>query len=327
MKVRIAIGVSYLLLLASSGGSNSQIFFQRGVNLTAEFPDGYSSELSRGMVDQVMEYGVNAIALVPYGFTSRTEPVIRFGGNHSMESDEGIALLIQHAHERHVRVLLKPQLWMRGGYPGDLEFTKPEDIEKWFAQYRLFIEHYARLATSTHSDMLCVGVEFVKLCKYEARWRSIIQRVRQLYSGPLVYAANFGPEFETVQFWDALDYIGLNNYYALPDDLSTDAIVAKVEAVHRKFQKPVIFPEAGFSSYESPHRQPWDDTGHRLAPKDQARCYEAVLKAFYKKPWFQGMYWWKVGTNGYGGLEDGSHTPWKKPAMEVVKKWYLAGGR
>lgn len=56
--------------------------------------------------------------------------------------------------------------------------------------------------------------------------------------------------------------------------------------------------------------------------EDQARCYEAVFNAFWSKPWFKGIYWWKIGTNGFGGPEDGSHTPWRKPAMEVVKRWY-----
>ncbi|HET7102290.1 MAG TPA: hypothetical protein VFJ52_14140, partial [Terriglobia bacterium] len=34
------------------------------------------------------------------------------------------------------------------------------------------------------------------------------------------------------------------------------------------------------------------------------------------------MYWWKVGTNGFGGADDTSLTPWGKPAMQVVRKWY-----
>ena len=152
-------------------------------------------------------------------------------------------------------------------------------------------------------------------------------RARKLYKGPLVYAATQGPEFEGIKFWDALDYIGLNNYYPLPDDLSTAAVVQKVETVQRKFQKPVIFPEAGFASLKAPHRAPWDETPRELSPSDQARCYEAVLRAFYTKPWFHGVYWWKVGTNGYGGMHDGSHTPWGKPAMDVVARWYKDGGR
>ena len=30
------------------------------------------------------------------------------------------------------------------------------------------------------------------------------------------------------------------------------------------------------------------------------------------------MYWWKVGSNRFGGSQDGSHTPWRKPAMEML---------
>ena len=65
----------------------------------------------------------------------------------------------------------------------------------------------------------------------------------------------------------------------------------------------------------------------QISLDEQKRCYEAVLQAFYKKPWFQGIYWWKIGSNGFGGPADGSHTPWRKPAMDVVKRWYLNGGR
>ena len=143
-----------------------------------------------------------------------------------------------------------------------------------------------------------------------------------MYPGPLVYAANAGEEFENLRFWDALDYIGLDNYNSLPDDLNASAIVDKIEAVHRRYQRPVIFTEVGFSSLEAPHRQPWDETPRRLSTEEQARCYEAVFQAFYRKPWFQGMYWWKVGSNGYGGSQDGTHTPWGKPAMDVVSRWY-----
>jgi hypothetical protein len=165
------------------------------------------------------------------------------------------------------------------------------------------------------------------MSRYEAEWRKLIARARQLYAGPLVYAATQGPEFEGVRFWDALDYIGLNDYYPLPDDLSTDAVVRKVELVQRKFNKPVIFPEAGFPSLKDPHREPWSESPRPISLADQAKCYEAVLRAFYKKPWFQGVYWWKVGSNGRGGPQDGSHSPWGKPAMEIVARWYKDGGR
>jgi hypothetical protein len=277
------------------------------------------------MLEVLPEHGVNAVALVPYGFTPRNSPVVRFG--RGWERDVDLEQLSAVAHRLGMRVLLKPQVWVRPGYPGDLEFPSTADREKWFESYRLFLQHYASLAKRTQADLFSVGVEFSKLAKYEAEWRKLIDCVRESYSGPLVYAANFGPEFESIQFWDALDYIGLNNYYALPDDLSTDAVLRKVEVVQQKFGRPVIFTEAGFSSFEAPHRHPWDETPGKLSPLEQARCYEAVFRGFYYKAWFQGVYWWKVGSNGYGGAQDGSHTPWGKPAMDVISRWYLGAGR
>ncbi len=305
-----------------------RLFFQKGVNFTAEFPDVYASEAARRMLERLPEVGVNAVALVPYGWSRGSPPrVVLNTGPESWESDEGLEGIAQVAHARGLKVMLKPGIWSGTGFAGDIDFRSAEDRARWFDQYRLFLEHYARLATRIHADLFCVGGEFVKLTRYDAEWRKLIARVRELYSGPLVYAANHGEEFESLTFWDALDYIGLQEYYPLPDNLSTEALMEKVEAVQRKFQKPVIFTEAGFPSVERPNRKPWDAFGRKASLEDQARCYEAIYRAFYHQPWFEGMYWWAIGTNGYGGPNDPSHTPWGKPAMEVVKRWYSQEGR
>jgi len=316
-----------MLALAGDRAAPSRAFFQKGVNFTAEWPDTYSSQRAEKLLEQLGDYGVNAVALVPYGFTPQGQPVVRFGGDRVWERDSGIERLAQVAHRRGMKVFVKPQIWTRNGAVTDLDFEDAADRGRWFAQYRRFLEHYAGLATRIRADLFSVGVEFTRLTRHEREWRALIARAREIYRGPLTYSSNFGPEFETIRFWDALDYIGLNNYYPAPDSLSYDEVVRKVEAVQSRFAKPVIFPEAGFPSLEAPHRAPWDETPRRLSMEDQARCYEAVFRAFYRKPWFQGMYWWNVGSNGFGGAKDGSHTPWGKPAMAVVARWYLRGGR
>ena len=135
---------------------------------------------------------------------------------------------------------------------------------------------------------------------------------------------NHGEEFETIRFWDALDYIGIDNYYPLDDRYSAATLVGKIEAVQARFQKPVLFTEAGFGAHQNSHREPWEDESTKpLDLAEQARSYEALLRAVYTKPWFRGVYWWKIGTNGYGGAENNSMSPWRKPAMDVVKRFYL----
>jgi len=308
-----------------AGQPYEKLFFQRGVNFTAEFPEDYSSASARRMLETLPRYGVNAIALVPYGFTPRGETSVTF--RNTGERDEDLERLSAIAHGLGIKVFLKPQIWVGRGYPGDLGFASDEERRKWLGTYREFLKHYAQLAVRVHADLFCVGVEFSRLTLHEQEWRELIKLARSLYPGPLVYAANFGPEFENIRFWDDLDYIGLNNYYPLRAGLATDSLVAKVEGVQRRFDKPVIFTEAGFSSYEAPHEKPWDETPRRIALQEQAQCYEALFRAFYHQPWFHGVYWWKIGSNGFGGPHDGSHTPWGKPAMEVVKRWFLQGTR
>jgi hypothetical protein len=308
-----------MLLFAVIASGQPRIFLHKGVNFTAEGRGGYSSASALDMLRELPKYGVNSIALVPYGMTRQGAADIRFGG---LERNEHIEIVAQQAHTLGMKVMLKPHIWMPGGFIGDLDFASDKEREAWFAHYRVFITHYARLAVKIRASVFCVGTELSKLSKHEKEWRSIILAVRKIYPGALTYAAVQGSEFETLAFWDALDYIGLNNYYPLPDDLSTSAVLTKVEAVQKKFRKPVMFPEAGFSSLEAPHREPWDETRRKLSMQDQARCYEAVYKAFWGKPWFKGIYWWKVGTDGFGGETDGSHTPWRKPAMDIVRRWY-----
>jgi len=303
-----------------------KFFFQRGVNFTAEFPAFYGTDAATVMLQKLPLHGINAIALVPYGFASVKQPQVR-GWNTRWEGDAGVTQLARMAHSQGIKVLLKPQLWMHGGNPAEINFPGAAENAEWFAQYQPFLEHYAQLAAAIHADVFCVGVELEKMTANEQAWRKLIARARELYPGPLTYAANFGAEFESIQFWDALDYIGVDEYYPLPDDLSTTAVVQKISAVQTRFQKPVLFTEAGFASAAGANRMPWDEASRPVDLEIQARSYDALLTAFYEKPWFAGMYWWKVGTNGFGGPSDSSHTPWNKPAMQTLDRWYRSSKR
>jgi Glycoside Hydrolase Family 113 len=299
-----------------------KLFFQKGVNFTVEGPDGYSSAEGRRILESLPQFGVNAVALVPYGFTRPgRSPTVGFGG---WERDDQMRVAARVAHARGMKVMLKPAIWDAIS----LQFQSPQERRVWFDQYQKFLVHYARLATEIHADIFCIGGEFTHLSQYDAEWRKLIASVRQIYPGPLVYAANFGQEFETVKFWDALDYIGLQEYYPLPSDLDASSVIEQVENVQGEFNKPVIFTEVGFSSAAGANRDPWNDSGpNQVDLKLQTECYQAIFRAFYAKPWFEGMYWWRIGSDGDGGPQNDSFTPWRKPAMNVVKRWYTDGGR
>ncbi|MBI4907244.1 MAG: hypothetical protein HY820_26705 [Acidobacteria bacterium] len=293
-------------------------YFHRGVNFTAN-GYGYESEQARSLLRRLPEFGVQSIAVVPYGGMDRRTLRMSPARPGTWESDAGVEIITATARGLGMKVMLKPHIWRP---QGDQPLSE-EDRAVWFQEYTAFIEHYARLAQRIHADTLCIGVEFGQLTEFEPQWRTIIATVRSLYKGPLVYAANHGREFESIRFWDALDYIGLDNYYPLPDDYSAAEIVKKVEEVAKRYDRPVLLTEAGYSSAVGSHKTPWaDHPPSSLSLEEQVRCYEAIFAAFYEKPWFAGVYWWKIETDGAGGPADNSMVPWGKPAMQTMKKWY-----
>jgi len=293
-------------------------YFHRGVNFTAN-GYGYESEQARSLLRRLPEFGIQSIAVVPYGGMDRRTLRMSPARPGTWESDAGVEIITATARGLGMKVMLKPHVWR----PQTDQPLSENARTVWFQEYTAFIEHYARLAQRIHADTFCIGVEFGQLAGFEPQWRTIIARVRSLYQGPLVYAANFGSEFESIRFWDALDYIGLDNYYPLPDDYSAAEIARKVEDVAKRYNRPVLLTEAGYSSAVGSHRTPWAD--HPPSPmslEEQVRCYEAIFAAFYEKPWFAGAYWWKIETDGAGGAADNSMVPWGKPAMRTLKKWY-----
>jgi hypothetical protein len=73
--------------------------------------------------------------------------------------------------------------------------------------------------------MLSIGTEMNSLesPSHESRWRELIGDVRSHFDGQLTYAANhsdalgFGGGYQRVPWWEDLDYIGIDAYFALSD--------------------------------------------------------------------------------------------------------------
>ena len=155
----------------------------------------------------------------------------------------------------------------------------------------------------------------------------MIAKARAVYPGPLTVCPSQGEQFEGIRFWDALDYIGIDNYYPIQNNYDYAPVIETIERMQRRYGKPVLFTEAGFASVEGAHREPWAEPRRALSLDDQAKCYRALLAAVYEKPWFMGVYWWKVDTDGLGGPDDRTLTPWRKPAMDILRTWFTSNKR
>ena len=288
--------------------------------------------------------GANWLAVIPYGFVRPEDPIVRFDTDRQFwgESSEGVATTIAHARAQGLRVLLKPHLWVRGqGWPG--EFL-PEDEAGWDAflsSYRDYALTFARLADSLRVPMFSLGTE-VDLVALErpSYWRDLASEIRTFYDGRLTYAANWD-KYERIEFWDALDLIGVDAYFPLVSDDSptVDALVAawepwerRLAAVARRSERPILFTEFGYRSIDGAAGEHWELPDNRDAigiPPNfdvQSSAYEAFFRAWWDRPWLAGGFLWKW----HAGAPDRvprttDFSPQGKPAETVLADWY--GGR
>lgn len=299
--------------------------------------NGYISRMAAESLKKQVNLNANATAIIPYSYIPNPQKPSYIGISNSSgsENDESVIHAAYRAKELGMVTMLKPQIWLgRGSWPGDVEMQNEEDWQQFFEHYYRWIRHYALMAEIHRMDILCIGTEFAKATlQREADWRQLIQKIRKLYSGKITYAANWGEEFEQLQFWDELDYIGLDCYYPLSKkDEPTDkelrnnfkAVIKKIEKVTSHYQKPLIFTEIGFRSIDMPWKNPHADEGDAaFNGEHQKRCYQVVFESIQGKDWCQGLFWWKYPTDLQEmGWEQKGFTPNKKPAEAVVKKWF-----
>jgi len=300
--------------------------------------NGYISRRSDEALKKLSTLGVNAVSLTPFTYMSnpRSPSPLPFSHQTGAENDESVIHAAIAARQLGFSVMIKPHIWVRGSWPGEVEMASEEDWDAFFDYYWRWIRHYAVLAEMYDAEILCVGVELSRATVgHEGRWREMFDRVRRLYGGRITYAANWGEEFELVSFWDGLDFIGVNFYYPLSEqrhpsdgDLreGVNRALARVDDVARAFGKRVIITEVGFTSTPAPWIKPYE-RDRRAPPNEesQARCYQAFCDGLSDREAYAGVYWWKWPSfPEYGGPRHSGFTPNGKIAEEVVKRWFAA---
>jgi len=294
-------------------------------------------------IQPLVESHVDWIVQTPFGWQRGIDsPQIGLatkGGVLWGETDEGLAVTAKLARDRGISTMLKPHVWITGGgWRGDIQMTDDAAWDEWFASYRRFILHYARFAKEHGIEALCIGTELRNCVRgHQDQWRRLIIEVRAVYEGTLTYAANWYEEFEEIDFWGELDYIGIQAYFPLceRENPTIEALLegwreplAKIERVRKKFAKPVIFTEVGYRSIAAAGSKPWQwpQRGEAVDVnlEVQSRCYEAFFQTFWDKPWVMGVYWWKwfPTDSRAGGPASTGFTPQNKPAQAVMARWF-----
>jgi glycosyl hydrolase family 113 len=296
---------------------------------------GYAGSKSMDSLHQLKASGVQWIAAIPYGFMENHDSTKIHMSGHNIygESDESMFQLKLDAQKLGLKIMMKPQIWLHEGWPGSINMNSAEDWNEWFESYEQWIIHYALISELMHADLFCIGTELVEATtQHPERWRQIIAQVRQVYSGPIVYAANWGKEFEEITFWDSLDYMGLDNYYPVRTsvDQSPDGIRAafleqksKLKGLASRWQKPLLFTEIGYMANATAGMGSRENEYAKYDEAMQAECYKLALETYWNEPWFAGMYWWKWFSNPDDtGVDADAHSPHGRKAGRILAEWY-----
>lgn len=257
------------------------------------------------VLDRIKANGGNSVSLVfPFFQESFTATQI-YTDTELTPSDDQLRTWFRLAHARKMSVLLRPimdeqNLTKDGRWRGNIA---PTDVGAWFQNYTIFLLHYAVLAEEEKVELFSIGAELNSLERYTANWTTLINDVRAVYSGKLIYSANWGVS-QRVRFWNQIDFIGLDAFFNLdaPDGASVEELVATwqtwvimLRAQATALGKPLLFTEIGVQSAAGSYREPWRWVPNAVADQqDQANYYAASCIAARSIP-IHGLYWWAIG--------------------------------
>lgn len=281
--------------------------------------DGYGSETSRGTLGELEDLGATWVSLTPFGWMpSLTSTRVQRHTGANGETDDRMVAEIRAARALRLRVMLKPHVWIRGGAfrghirPGGVGDGPATDAgwDAFHESHARFVLHYAAMAAAHDVQALVIGVEFDSaVAAHPEAWRALIARVREVYSGELVYAANWD-KVADVPFWSELDYVGVQFYPSLADaEGASLARLRRAMAGHldglvqlaQDVGRPVVLTEVGYRATADAAVRPhlWPERMAEMAPDPaaQALAYHALLAEVAVRPTIRGLYIWKYFTD------------------------------
>lgn len=236
--------------------------------------------------------------------------------------------------DRNIRIMLKPHLWLGDGWRSNVNLDSETEWKTWFNAYKQGMLHYAKIASDNDVDLLCIGTELRSSLKAQPdQWKGLIADIKNIYKGKLTYAANWDGEYDHIDFWDQLDYIGIQGYYPLTYSKNPELQEIKMgwnkhlfglEALSAKHGKPILFTEIGYKNESAATINPWEWGSFfsilftQQSNKTQHLAYEALYQKLWDKDWFAGTFVWQWG-NSARRID---FTPQNKPAQNTIAKWY-----
>lgn len=278
----------------------------------------------------------------------------------TMPLDE-LRTLVEQAHAAGLRVMVHPVTCDYTPY-GPCDYWASFNAaywNDWFAAYERFLLTQADVAKAAGADGLVVGDYKLQPAlpnepgapvEANSRWRNLIARVRQRFSGQLAFELLVGQDVwpNAPQFLDAVDVIRVHWWAPLGtgfatsrDDMLNAAVTlvdGKLKPLADRFGKPLHLSIVYYSTDGGvTHCLPRPDgICHAFsdfnpdapeAPRygldlgEQTDAYNAVLSAVHVRPYITGVS--AFGYNPVVALRDQSISVRGKPAEVLLGAWFL----
>lgn len=194
--------------------------------------------------------------------------------------------------------------------------------KNWFASYKEFQTHYARIAEEEQCDIFIAGCEMVMTEHREKQWREVIASIRKEYHGLVSYNTDKYQE-DHVSWWDCVDVISSSGYYPIDQ---WEQELDRIEKTVLKYRKPFFFAEVGCMSRKGSGMVPnnWELRGE-LRLEEQCEWYRAMFEACKKRPWLCGFALWEWAPKLPSASEawkDDSYEICEKPVQVIIKRFY-----
>ncbi len=176
-------------------------------------------------------------------------------------------------------------------------------------------------------------------------WYELIAKLRLSYSGALTYAANFD-NYQEVQFWDSLDYIGVNAYFKLREIHPPNDTITPFQEIRHSWERvfsdlsefqlaqgldhKVLFTELGYIYRQNCTLMPWEGFGFSIAEaqgekellvwsqqkpdlEERAWAVQALCEINQQYDLLRGILYWKLTTKDY-------HLPYEPFGLHIKRQ-------
>jgi hypothetical protein len=317
--------------------------FMKGISYESQRSGDFGNPASdQALSEVVVPSGANWIAVIVRCYQDNlTSTKIECLPNDKTVTDDELRHVIGQAHDLGLKVMLKPQVELsdlKNANSGRFAINFGADEaawSTWFESYTRFTMHYAGLAQEMNAEYFVVGTELEGTVQRADEWRTLIREVRSVFDGSLTYAALTYFEPLQISWWDELDSIGIDAYFALTltknptlaqMELGWSPIVEYLDLLADHWHKPITLTEVGYMSVDGTNILPGDwSLDGEIDLQEQADAYQSLFDSFEGKAWWNGVFWWSLSPDPQqGGALDRGYSFHNKPAEDVVRRYFGA---